>query len=100
MSQFNPNNADFYSTLTHIAKVASSPIMFGERWAFLGLWKHDYDPRFSDIHIQRNGVVFCVRWDDQDRKFRVWGDSETEHIAKCFEARLNGLKRDEKGNVE
>lgn len=103
MNNFNKRKANFFSVLTHVAKVASSPTMFGDQWEFVGFTHNSQN--FGEIGISleffdgsKHSEVF-VTWMPVDQCFYALPPQSSPSRAQCFVDRLNGCKRDDAGNM-
>lgn len=89
--------------LTHVAKVASSPTMFGDQWEFCRTRspEDDSQDRLIAIGVYDGHEYHLVKvyWVAKKQSFELVGQFTFLQRAQYFVDRLNELKRDEQGNM-
>ncbi len=102
MIKFDRNNATMFDVITHVAKVANSPTMFGDRWRIIRASSHyrlmEIVMHVHDTEIWHEfGITFFQT--TQRGLFCVGPCGTFEKRIQYFVDRLNGCKRDDEGNM-
>lgn len=102
MIEFDHNNATIYDVITHVAKVANSPTMFGDQWRINDTTRGDHVYQVSFVfHDGKSRHEATVNFVLVNKRFCVgYADQECLHRVQYFVDRLNGCKRDDEGNMQ